>query len=245
MPIHDWTRVNPGTFHDFHCAWITHIKESLNEKLLPSGYYAMAEQHFHHMVADVLTLHVGEPDDSSSSFGDPRAVAVAEAPPRIRHKMVAQAGSLHLRRTLTVRRTSNHRIVALIEIVSPANKDRAATVEQFVEKVWSALKLGIHVLVVDLFPPSTFDPNGLHGEIWKAYDAQPYSLPSEQPLTLVSYTGMQLPDAYIEPVAVGDTLIDMPLFLDPDWYINLPLEETYLAAWRGVPTIWRDVIEGA
>ncbi len=92
MPIHDWTRVNAGTFHDFHGAWITHIKESLNEGLLPSGYYAMAEQHFNGMIADVLTLHAGEPDDSTSSFNDPRAVAVAEAPPRIRQKMVAQAG---------------------------------------------------------------------------------------------------------------------------------------------------------
>jgi len=244
MPIHDWTRVNPGTFHDFHGSWITHIKESLNEGLLPAGYYAMAEQHFDQMVADVLTLHVGDQEDSPSSFGDPRAVAVAEAPPRIRHKMVAQAGSLHLRRTITVRRASNHRVVALIEIVFPANKDRVASLEQFVDKVWSALKLGVHVLVVDLFPPSTSDPNGLHGEIWKAYDSEPYTLSPEQPLTLVSYTGRRLPDAYIEPVAVGDMLVDMPLFLDPDWYINIPLEETYQTAWRGVPKIWRDVIDG-
>jgi hypothetical protein len=37
--------VGAGIFHDFHCAWVIHLKESLNEGLLPDGYYAMAEQH--------------------------------------------------------------------------------------------------------------------------------------------------------------------------------------------------------
>ena len=30
MPVHDWTRVQAGTFHHFHCAWITHLAEALN-----------------------------------------------------------------------------------------------------------------------------------------------------------------------------------------------------------------------
>ena len=47
----------------------------------------------------------------------------------------------------------------------------------------------------------------------------------------------------IERKVVGDPLIDMPLFLDPDWYINIPLEATYQTAWRGVPSVWREVIE--
>jgi hypothetical protein len=45
-------------------------------------------------------------------------------------------------------------------------------------------------------------------------------------------------------MAVGDSLVDMPLFLDPDRYINLPLEATYQAAWRGMPAYWREVLEG-
>lgn len=30
MPIHDWTKVNAGIFHDFHHDWITMIKRALN-----------------------------------------------------------------------------------------------------------------------------------------------------------------------------------------------------------------------
>ncbi len=44
MPIHDWTRVTAGIFHDFHHAWIEEIKRALNAGLLPSDYYALAEQ---------------------------------------------------------------------------------------------------------------------------------------------------------------------------------------------------------
>ena len=58
MPIHDWTRVFPGTFRDFHNSWITHLKESLNE-LLPAEYYALSEQHSGDAVPDVLPLHFG------------------------------------------------------------------------------------------------------------------------------------------------------------------------------------------
>jgi hypothetical protein len=43
---------------------------------------------------------------------------------------------------------------------------------------------------------------------------------------------------------VGDVLPDMPLFLQPDWYVNVPLESTYQAAYRGVPAYWRGILEG-
>jgi hypothetical protein len=33
----------------------------------------------------------------------------------------------------------------------------------------------------------------------------------------------------------------MPLFLRPDRYINVPLEETYQAADRGLPAFWRSM----
>ena len=41
----------------------------------------------------------------------------------------------------------------------------------------------------------------------------------------------------------GRELIEMPLFLEPEIYINVPLEATYQAAFRGVPRRWRVVLE--
>jgi hypothetical protein len=49
--------------------------------------------------------------------------------------------------------------------------------------------------------------------------------------------------AFIEPVAVGDTLIDMPLFLEPGRHVAVPLEETYRLAFESVPRRWRTILE--
>ena len=59
MPVHDWTRVSAGTFHDFHNAWITELRNALNGGLLPRGFYAQGEQYAGQIQTDVLTLHAG------------------------------------------------------------------------------------------------------------------------------------------------------------------------------------------
>ena len=63
MPIHDWTRVEVGTFHHFHHRWIAAIGDSLNGGLLPPGYIAMAEQVTGRPIPDVVTLQTREPKE--------------------------------------------------------------------------------------------------------------------------------------------------------------------------------------
>ena len=163
--------MDAGTFHAFHTAWITHLSEALNGGLLPPSYYALPEQHGGRLIADVLTLQ------TPSSAGPPPVadggVAVAETPPRVRRKLTPSPAARASRRTLTIRHVSGHRIVALGEIVSPANKDRAAHVAEFADKAETALWHGIHVLLVDLFPPGRHDPQGMHGAIWERFDDEP------------------------------------------------------------------------
>ena len=64
----------------------------------------------------------------------------------------------------------------------------------------------------------------------------------ETPLTLASFIGGPVPEAFIEPTVVGACLPEMPLFLTPDVYVPLPLEATYQSAWEAVPSFWRDMI---
>jgi hypothetical protein len=247
MAVHDWTLVDAGTFHSFHCGWITHLNEALNGGLLPLGYYCMAEQHAGSFIADVLTLHTGAAE--SGPLSSPRSAggtAVADAPPRVRRRQTAAPTPLALRRTLAIRHVSGHRLVAMIEILSPANKDRPATVRQFAAKAVDALDAGVHLLLVDLFPPGPFDPQGMHGVIWQRLlgSDEPYDLPADEPLTLASYAAGTQVEVYLEHLAVGAALSEMPLFLHPDRYINVPLEATYQEAYRGMPAFWRDVLEG-
>ena len=56
MPIHDWSRVEPGIFHDFHQAWTVEIRNALNGGGLPAGYFALAEQVLGGPIPDVVTL---------------------------------------------------------------------------------------------------------------------------------------------------------------------------------------------
>lgn len=64
--------------------------------------------------------------------------------------------------------------------------------------------------------------------------------------TLPSYypDPLRAVDIYREHVARNMPLPDMPIFLNPDRYVNVPLEATCLEAWRGKPSYWRDVIVG-
>lgn len=220
------------------------LSGALNGGVLPEGYYAMSEQHAGRVISDVLTLQVSDPPPPAFD-SDSGAIAIADAPPGTSRKMVAspQAAYRLARKTLVIRHVSDHSVVAMIEIVSPANKDRASSVEDFTEKAWAALKAECHLLVIDLFPPGTHDPGGIHNMIWRNYDTTDFEPPADKPLTAVSYAAYSLPEAYVESLAVGDAIPEMPLFLDRDWYINVPLEETYQTAWCGVPSYWQKVVE--
>src|ERR1700675_1235832 len=154
MPIHDWTRVDAGIFHAFHLNWIAELNKALNGGLLPPGYYALPEQHASTSIPDLLTLHaspaVGKPLPPAPATG---GLALAEAPPRVLRKQTGGAVARTRRRTLTIRHVSEHRLVAIIEIVSPANKDRPRSVADFAGKIVAALAYGVHAFLIDLFPP--------------------------------------------------------------------------------------------
>jgi hypothetical protein len=230
MPVHDWACVDAGVFHDFHTVWIGQIRTALNDGLLPEGYYALAEQHAGRSIADVLTLHAS-----------PDSPLPLPLPPD-----TGGTAALERRRSLAVRHASGHRLVALLEVVSPANKDRARHVEDFAAKAVAALDAGIHLLVVDLFPPGPYDPQGVLGVIRQRLEQsdEPYDLPADEPLTLAAYVAGPSVEVYLEHAAVGATLPAMPLFLRPDRYVNAPLEATYKEAYRGLPAFWRGILEG-
>ena len=254
MPVHDWSKVAHGVFHDFHCSWITHLKEQLN-RLLPAEYYAMAEQHMSAGIGDVVTLTVGEDEEPEYSTGSAvgtmtassrttAGIHIADSPPRVARHLILGDSSEESERTrrIVVRTQDNHRVIAIVEIVSAGNKNNRYRLQTFVEKTIQTIRQGIHVLLVDVLPPGKLDPRGLHNEIWQALGSAHTEFQSELPLTLASYFARpESPEAFVEPTAVGRTLIPMPLFLEYDRYIEVPLEDSYLQAWHGVPTAMRPV----
>lgn len=245
MPVHDWTRVEAGIFHDFHGAWIVELRNALNAGLLPKDYYALSEQHAGRYVPDLITLHARAAEDLPPLPPATGGLAVADAPPQVRLRSTLAGSPRMRRRTLAIRHVSGHRLVAMLEIVSSSNKDRAEHVEELAAKIVTALEAGIHVLLVDLWPPGAFDPCGMHGAVREWFDDPdgPYRPPVDEPLTLASYCASPPAEVFVEQLAVGRRLPDMPLFFHADRYINVPLEGTYQAAFAGTPAFWRDALE--
>jgi hypothetical protein len=244
MPIHDWTRVTAGTFHDFHNAWLVEIRNVLNTGVLPAEFYAQTDQVAGALNPDVLTLQAGPANRGDDGAGPRGATAVADVPPRLRIRVEAEAEALRRRqRTLIIRHSSGDRIVAFLEVVSPGNKSARHALRSLSERAAGLVSQGYHLTLIDLFPPGPRDPQGVHAAIWEELAGAQYVAPGDKPLTLVSYDAGNLPTAYVEPVAVGDVLPDAPLFLAPGWYVNVPLEATYEAAYRGVPRRWKVVLE--
>lgn len=245
MPIHDWTLVDAGIFHDFHGTWMIELKKILNAGVLPSDYYALSEQIAGGLGPDVLTLQ--KPNTEEAPLDDPRGgIAVATAPPKVRFHARAELDLYAAKaRRLVIRHRSNHRVIAMLEIVSPGNKGNRHGLRAFVEKAIAALRAGVHLLIVDLFPPGPRDPQGIHKAIWDEVIENDFTLPQDKPLTLAAYSADQFPEYFVEPVAVGDNLPEMPLFLAPDIYVSVPLEASYGLAWNGVPSFWREVLENS
>lgn len=242
MAIHDWIRVEAGIFHHFHHTWITEIQRALNRGLLPLEYRAFAEQIVRVWGLDVLTLQQltgGTPHAAEPSKG----VSLATTPPRVQFHFRSEPDPYAAKvKAVVIRHVSNHRVVAVVEIVSPGNKNNRHGIRAFVTKAVELLRGGIHLLIVDLFAAGPRDPQGIHKAIWDECNDNDFALPPDKPLTLVSYIGGPFPEAFIEPTAVGIPLAEMPLFLTPDVYIPVPLEATYQSAWADVPAFWRDVL---
>ena len=239
--IHDWTRVDAGVWHDFHQAWTAEIRRQLNGGLLPPPYYAMIERVTsdpldRRRVPDVLTLSATD-DRPEAPSGQNGAVGVQAAPRTRFHSRVSV--DVPEPNRVTVRHARGHRVVAAIELVSPGNKASVDALDSFIDKAVAFLHADVHLLIVDLFPPTPRDPQGIHGAIWRRLTAEPFALPADEPLTLAAYRSGLAIEAFVEPTAVGAQPPPMAVFLRPG-HIMAPLAETYAAAFAGVPRFWQD-----
>ena len=241
MPMHDWTRVEDGIYHAFHAGWINSISAALNSGLLPEDFYALPERVAAGYRPDVLALQIDTPDDLDSGGGT--AVALQTRPKST--IFVETEGELYRRKksSVAIRQVSGDRMVALIELVSPGNKSSRHAIRTFVEKASDFLERRIHLLIVDPFAPGPRDPEGIHGLIWSEIADDSFHLPPNKPLTVVAYECDLLTRAYLEPLAVGDPLPDMPLVLEPDGCVMVPLEATYNTAYAVQPRRWRNVLD--
>ena len=249
MPIHDWSRVSDGMFHWFHQRWVGALSDWLNEGRLPQGFYAIGELFAEGRFPDVLAVEDRPPEKPGKEHvrsSNGAGVAIAESPPKARFTWEGEAAGYLARKDFVAIRNVEGILAAVIEIVSPGNKSSKARFQKFLAKTIAFLDQGVHVLVIDLFPPTSRDPNGIHQAIWSDFNGE-FDFHPDKPLTVAAYmAGSEdsVAKAYAEPIAVGDPLPAMPLFLWSDFYVNVDLEATYASAWAVYPALLKPRIEG-
>ncbi len=241
MPVHNWARVDANVFHHFHQRWTIAICDNLNAGLLPPGYSALVEQPAGGLVPDVLAL------ERRSRPAEPAVGVLTATPPKT--NLVSQAKTVlaaRANRIVILHRLGE--VVCVVEIVSPGSKSGRAALRAFAAKTIDFLRKGIHLLVIDLLPPTTRDPQGIHKAIWDEIEEEPFELPPDKRLTLAAYVAGDLITgsetfAYAEFICFGDTLPDMPAYLDRTGYVPVPLEAAYQAAWATCPADLRELVE--
>ena len=97
--------------------------------------------------------------------------------------------------------------------------------------------------MIDLFPPTNRDPQGIHRAILDEFGSRPFAPPVDKPLTLAAYCASPPRKAYVEPVALGDKMRDMPPFLRSGEHVPVPLEATYMETWKVCPEPIKELVE--
>jgi hypothetical protein len=122
-------------------------------------------------------------------------------------------------------------LVAVVELVSPANKDRAETRNAFVAKCVALLEDGVSVSVVDVV---TTRPANLYVALLEQVDrTDPAADADRAHLYAVTHRWRRpagrrtRAESWYHPLAVGDRLPELPLWLNDDLFVMLDLEASY------------------
>ncbi len=194
-------------WESFHAAWATTIVDRLNAGILPPGYFAEEQIHPRKRM-----------DLDVAAWAPPAAEMVMPAafPESFEVQVFAGEGGINL--------------VAALELVSPANKDRATHRRAFATKCASYLAQGIGLILVDIV---TQRRNNLHNEIVRLMETDPaYLLPSEVTLYSTAYRpgrqgDVEQIEVWSRPLALGQALPVMPLAIRGMGCIPIDLESTY------------------
>lgn len=123
-------------------------------------------------------------------------------------------------------------LVAAVELVSPANKDRAETRRAFAAKCASYLHGGVALIVLDVVTDRLAT---LHHDILDLLTAADGRLPNDPSQYAAAYRPVRRDDRteveiWAEPLAVGERLPTLPLWLDAVTVLPVDAEPTYTDA---------------
>ncbi|HEV3255590.1 MAG TPA: DUF4058 family protein [Gemmataceae bacterium] len=227
-PQHHW--------ESFHSNWATRLADALNDRWLPAEF--LAEEYTHagtRLEIDVATFQQPPPPAGPLPDGNPTATLSPPtwAPPAAAHTMPAVfPDSFEVRIFATA---GGLTLVAAIELVSPANKDRPEERRAFATKCASYLYQGISLIIMDIV---TNRRANLHNDTMRLMAAGgAFELPADMNLYAVAYRPVLRQeraeiDLWPAPCAIGAPLPLLPLRLTGDLFVPVDFEAAYQEACR-------------
>ena len=241
MPIHDWTRGDDALFHDFQLSWLSKLAGRLNKDVLSSSHFAMTETI--ELRPSTRFLEMPEPDRPYQDSGSVGEIQDLDERTPTARLIVSDDRRQYACVGITVRHADHYQPVAAILWVTRQDKLTPYRLSAIVRTAVGAITHGIHLLIVDLFPPTRHNSSGIHKAIWDEFRDEPFQAPPGKPLSVISYFGGDVPTAYVESIGIGDSLPSMPIFLSDACYVPAPLEVTYQQAWTVFPGLLKEVID--
>ncbi len=228
MPLHDWT--DERGWDSVHPVWLTYLLEYVQERL-PEGYKAF--------LGGVPSLTVdsghGRPDVSVRQWGPGPAAETVTSGTGVLEPDLEASVSFRLDPQRALHVDFYGQLIAALELVSPRNKDRADAKEVYANRYLGYLRLGVHLLLVDVLPRlkgfsfSDAITSGLGLELSPLPPpfAAAYRVGEVVPVgdDLGSLVGL-----WRRPLRVGQPLPELPLPLSVHRAVVIDLEETYQRA---------------
>jgi hypothetical protein len=237
-PLDDFT-----SWEGLHHAWPTVMVMHLNRQL-PARFRAQPGVHqgasFEVDVSTYDTDRTGELDAGSPDGETTGGVAVATrpadwAPPRPTFQAATDLPDQDEFAVFIYDSRRQRRLVAAIEIISPANKDRPESRRLFVAKCAALVQRRVSVVVVDLAATRHFN---LYGELLELLEQSDPAIAPEPPATYAAacrWTHLGTPlgpagwrlETWNHSLVVGQPLPTLPLWLTDDFAVPLELEAGY------------------
>ena len=235
MPLRDHFRPpwsEQDLWEGFHSAWVNTMVRHLNGSVLPPQFRARPQVHLGPFVeADVATFECdpgaeGSPPPATELPRPNGAAAAAWAPPAATQTVDIEFPAQDVFEVKVYDERRGTRLVAVVELVSPANKDRDENRLAFVAKCAGYLQEQVGVVVVDIV---TSRHANLHQELLEMF--QRASAISTD-LYAVSYRNRKAQgkwrlDLWPFPLAIGTPLPEIPLWLAGQLAVRLDLEGSY------------------
>ena len=231
MPLRDHFRAPISKHHlweSLHAAWPTMLVLKLNAHL-PESYTAEPRAR----IGTSYEIDVGAFEREDLSGIAIQEGGVATLPYRIPTPTLtldADIGEQHEYEVLIYDQTEGRRLVAAVEFVSPANKNRPDHRRAFVAKCAALLQKNVCVAIVDLV---TTRHANLYAELLELMDnSDPdfgFKKPSLYAVTCRTRVARRKPkvDSWAYPMKLGHPLPEIPLCLSEDVVVPLELEASY------------------